>query len=80
MKVPELKDLEKVEKNDAFSKTVESVKVKSEEVKKKTFSLMQQHLDYINTVALGLSQEKGRVSSASEALRLIIEQHSRGQK
>jgi hypothetical protein len=74
MKAPNLKDLNKVEKQDAFSQVVETVQAKQEEMIKKTFTLDQRTVDVINDLALQLGQERGKVVSASEAVRVMASQ------
>jgi hypothetical protein len=79
MKAPELKDLSSAAPQDAFSKKVESVqaslKEQTEEMQRKTFSLPQQHIDYINRLSLEIGRERGKSVSASEVLRRIIDEH-----
>ncbi len=75
MKAPELKNLAEVTEQPAFEKAVQQAQTKAGEMKKKTFTLEQRHIDYINKVSLDMSQQRGKVMPASEALRLILEQH-----
>ena len=76
MKKPETKDLDAVETNDAFTRTVEAVKDESGKTSPKTYSLPKRHQEYISSIAMQLGQARGKVVSASEALRMIVEQHS----
>ncbi len=78
MKAPDIKDLSKVKQTSTFKKKMDEIKAQSEQMTKKTFSMTQSHLDYINKIALQLGQERSKVVGASEALRLIIEQHEEG--
>jgi len=73
MKAPKLKDLGTSMPDDEFSKTVEEQAEKASASVRKTFSLQQLDMDYINAQALKLSQKAGKVVSASEALRTIIQ-------
>ena len=75
MKAPKLKDLNNVGEKDQFTKTVEVVQAKAAEMSKKTFTLDQQTIDVINGVALQMGQERGKVASASEAVRFIVSQY-----
>ncbi|GIU52461.1 hypothetical protein TUM4438_45260 [Shewanella sairae] len=79
MKAPELADLSNTNKSDDLSKAIVSEKIKMGKIEKKTFSLTQGHLDYIFKIALSMSKEKNKSVSNSEALRNILDQHSRGQ-
>ena len=74
MRAPKLKDLNKAEKNDSFTKAVQVVQAQQEEMIKKTFTLDRKTIDIINETALKLGQERGKVISASEAVRIIISQ------
>jgi len=77
MKAPELKKLETLKSDDDFTKTVQLQHDKARETVRKTFSIQNSELDYINEEALKMSQKAGKVISASEALRNII-QRDRG--
>jgi hypothetical protein len=72
MKKPNLQDLASVEQTDDFSEAVQVQHEKTAQMVRKTFTIQQGELDYINSVALGMSKEAGKVISASEALRAII--------
>ncbi len=82
MKQPAVKDLEKVKTDDPFDEKVEEVKkqVKAEGVKAKptSHSLLDRNTDYINKIAFETSQKRGKMISASEALRIIIDEHQTG--
>ena len=80
LKAPDIKDLSKLNQQDTFSKKVVEVKAQAQQIAKKTFSLNHSHLDYVNGIALELGQQRGKVVGASEALRLIIEQHEEQSK
>jgi len=73
MKKPNLKDLARVESEDSFAQAVVTEQKKAAHVIRKTFSFEQSHLDYLNAVALELSQKVGKPVGTSEALRFIIE-------
>ncbi|SHE20405.1 hypothetical protein [methanotrophic endosymbiont of Bathymodiolus puteoserpentis (Logatchev)] len=73
MKKPELKDLGGLVPDDDFSQTAQIESNKAQKVLKKTYSLQQRDLDYINAQAVMMSQEAGKSVSASEALRYIIQ-------
>jgi len=73
MKKPNLKDLARIEAEDNFSQAVVTERRRAAQVVRKTFSFEQFHLDYLNAVALELSQKAGKPISTSQALRLIIE-------
>ncbi len=73
MKAPNIKNLSDLVPDDHFTKTVEVEKDKARESVRKTFSLQQRDFDYIHDQALLLSQETGKVVSASSALRYIIQ-------
>jgi hypothetical protein len=75
MKAPKIQDLNKIEQKNTFATKIEAVKTESEQISKKTFSLHQAHLNYINSIALEMGQSRGKVVGASEALRIILEQH-----
>ncbi len=79
MKAPDLKKLESLKPEDDFTKTVQLQHDKARETVRKTFSIQHGELDYINAEALKMSQEAGKVISASEALRNII-QRDRGSR
>jgi hypothetical protein len=80
MKAPDIKDLAQVDQKSTFRKKVEEVKAESEKMTKKTFSITENDLDYVNDIALQLGQERGKVVSASEAFRIIIKEHREGKK
>lgn len=73
MKAPQLTDLARKTQEDPFSKAVTEQKARSSSAVRKTFSLEQQHLDYLLKVASQAMQTAGRTVSASEALRIVIE-------
>jgi len=73
MKAPDLKELGEVMPKDDFTKTVQAERNKANAGVRKTFSLQQRDFDYINSEALKMSQEAGKVVSASQALRYIIQ-------
>ena len=73
MKAPNLKKLSEVESEDQFTKIAQEERSKASVGIRKTFSLQQQDFDYINAEALKMSQELGKVVSASQALRYIIQ-------
>ncbi len=73
MKAPNLKKLGEVIPEDDFAKTVQEERNKANVGVRKTFSLQQRDFDYINAEALKMSQEAGKVVSASQALRYIIQ-------
>ena len=73
MKKPELQQLADLAPSDEFTKTVQVEKEKAGIIVRKTFSLQQIDYDYINSEALAMSQETGKVVSASAALRNIIQ-------
>ena len=75
MKAPNLKNLAKPTVKPVFEQAVQQAQVRAGEMKKKTFTLEQRHIDYINQISLDMSQQRGKVMPASEALRLILEQH-----
>ncbi len=52
-----------------------SPKKPSQSITPKTYSLLQKNIDYITSVAFQLGQKRGKIISASEALRAIIDQH-----
>ncbi len=73
MKAPQLKDLGQVQPEDQFSKTVQVEAKKASTIVKVSFSIGQKHIDYINRVALELSNQSGRPIKASAALRFILD-------
>lgn len=73
MKAPKLTDLQGVQNETVFMKSVEAVKRRASSVIRKTYSLKQRHEDQINAVAAAMSQVRGKPVNASEALRAIIE-------
>ncbi len=73
MKSPQLIDLSETTASDPFSQAISDQKARSSGVVRKTFSLEQQHLDYLLKVATEAMQTHGRTVSASEALRIVIE-------
>ncbi len=73
MKAPQLADLSETTTNDPFSQAVAEQKARASLVIRKTFSLEQQHMDYLLKVATEAMQTNGRTVSASEALRIVIE-------
>jgi len=73
MKKPDLKDLTTgLSPNPGKPKLQQSGKV---DAVRKTFSFSKSHLDHINAVAMNLTNERGKPVNASEALRVIIDQH-----
>lgn len=77
MKKPEMKKLDGKEvANDAFSQTAEAVTESANKTSPKTYSLPKRHQEYISAIAMQLGQARGKVVSASEALRMIVDQHS----
>jgi len=75
MKAPNLRNLANPTIKPVFEKAVQQAQANASEIKKKTFSLEQRHIDYINKIGLELAQQRGKTMPASEALRLILEQH-----
>jgi hypothetical protein len=75
MKAPDLKNLAKTTAKPLFEKAVQEAQISAGEMKKKTFTLEQQHIDYIHKFSLDMSLKRGKTMPASEALRLIIEHH-----
>ncbi len=73
MKAPDLKKLDGLKPDDDFTKVVQIESGKANTVVRKTFSLQQRDFDYINSEALKISQETGKVVNASQALRYILE-------
>ncbi len=77
MKAPVIQSLAGKQSNDPFLKKAVEVQQTTEEMKRKTYSIPQQHVDYINQLAIQLGQIEGKPVSSSGALRTIIEQHSK---
>ena len=77
MKAPDLKKLDGVKPEDDFTKAVDEVSEKASAGVRKTFSMQRRDFDYINSEALRMSQELGRIVGASEALRDIIDRARR---
>jgi hypothetical protein len=75
MKAPNLKNLAQTTTKSAFEQAVQQAQTSAGEMKKKTFTLEQRHIDYINQKSLDMAQQRGKTMPASEALRLILEQH-----
>lgn len=73
MKKPDIKSLDGLTPDDAFTQTAQAESDKGQKAAKKTFSLQQRDIDYINAQAVIMAQEVGKVVSASEALRYIIQ-------
>lgn len=73
MKKPDIKNLSELVPDDEFTKTAQTENSKASMGVRKTFSLNQKDFDYINAQALIMSQEGGKVVSASQALRYIIQ-------
>ncbi len=73
MKKPDIKSLDGLVPDDAFTQTAKVESDKAQKVVKKTFSLQQRDVDYINSQAVIMAQDVGKVVSASEALRYIIQ-------
>ena len=73
MKKPDMKNLGELVPDDDFTKTAQAESNKASEGVRKTFSLQQIDFDYINAQALIMSQKAGKVVSASQALRYIIQ-------
>lgn len=73
MKAPDLKKLGDVKPEDDFTKTAQIESEKASTGVRKTFSIQQKDFDYINLEALRMSQEAGKIVSASQALRYIIQ-------
>lgn len=72
-------DLDEVEITDPFIEEVLEAKQQSIKTKPRTHSLPDTHNDYIHKKAHLISQSRGgKVVSASEALRVIIQEHSKG--
>jgi hypothetical protein len=78
MKKPNVLDLNDIQTNDKFVEEVKEVKKQSAELDRKTYTLAKSDTAYISTQAVKLSQQRGKVVSASEALRLIIHEHKTG--
>jgi hypothetical protein len=86
MKKPQLKALENVKTEDPFVEKVQEIKQQSTEnqaikkntakIKPKSYSLPEKHINYINQKASEMSKERGKPIGASEALRIVIEEHS----
>ncbi len=76
MKAPNLSTLDGKTANDAFTQTAEAITQQAKKTSPKTYSLPKRHTDYIASLAMKLGQTKGKVVSASEALRMIVEYHA----
>lgn len=76
MKSPQLDQLDKVETTDVFFEKVNEAKEQAVKTKPKTYSLPDKHINYIHQKASQVSHSRGRAVSASEALRIIIEENS----
>ena len=77
MKAPDLKKLDGVKPEDDFTKAAQAESEKASAGVRKTFSMQRRDFDYINSEALRLSQDLGRIVGASEALRDIIDRARR---
>ena len=77
MKTPNLKALSNTATaQDPFRAAVESVRSESAEIKKKSYTLTQAHIDYINTLAKEMARAANSpIVSASAAVRRIIDEH-----
>lgn len=80
MKQPNLTALESVKPQDPFFEKVQEIKEQGINTKPKTYSLPVKHINYIDQKASKISQERGKAVSASEALRLIIDEHEKGSR
>lgn len=79
MKVIQNDDLDEVEITDPFIEEVNEAKLQAMKTKPRTYSLPDKHNNYIHKKAHLISQGRGgKVVSASEALRTIIQEHSKG--
>lgn len=65
-----------IQNTDLFIEEVTEVKIQKMKTKPRTYSLPDKHNDYIHQKAIQISQKRGVVVSASEALRIIIQEHS----
>lgn len=79
MKTPNLKALGHAPTaHDPFRAAAETIQVESAEIKKKSYTLTQAHIDYINTLAKEMAQAANSpIVSASAAVRQIIDEHRR---
>ncbi len=73
MKAPKLEELSDTAPAEAYTKDDVQQNARAFSVIRKTFSLEQQHMDYLLTVASEAMQTTGKTVSASKALRIIID-------
>lgn len=82
MKRPQLATLPDATPDTSFSEQTREIKkvLKAEgNIKKQSYSIRPSDIAYIADKALKLGQERGKPATASEALRIILDEH-RGQK
>ena len=78
MKKPELKNLSKIkpssnsDDNNAFREAVADQSRVANKVVRRTYSIESFYADYIDTIAATMTQEKGKIVNASQALRAIL--------
>lgn len=78
MKAPTISSLEDVQKEDPFFEKVDEVKTLNEHMKAKSFTIFDRNIKHINNVAYATSKKTGKMVNASEALRMILNDHEKG--
>ena len=75
MKALKTASLEATKQPDPVKATIQKEQTRAEQMVAKSHTFRQADIDYINAMALRLGQQQNKVVGASEALRIIIEQH-----
>lgn len=78
MKELKMDDLDEVEITDSFFNAVDAAKLLAIKTKPRTFSLPDKHNNYIHQIARRISNGREKIASASEAMRIIIQEHAKG--
>lgn len=73
MQKPELKNFDRRSTANSFEVRVTEAQKEAETKVRRSFMITQENLDKVQSVALQMGQERRKVVSASEALRVIIE-------
>lgn len=79
MKSPKLKELgNNASGTDPFRSAAHQVQIESASIAKKSYTLTQAHIDYINTLAKEMATASNSpIVSASAAVRRIVDEHKR---
>jgi len=83
MKKPKIAAIPDATVDTSFTERTKAAKKKAANPKgkavKKSFSLTETDLTYVEKLALKLGQKRGKSMSDSEALRVIIQHHKQGE-